>query len=280
MKTTNFYPFISIEKRMDGNNYMTFFPKFYTQSISSTNPKTGIKTITRYVAKEPLNGFHCHPAFMVDGEETETGILISSYFWSGSLDTPQSNPTGSVISNKTLAQFKTALEENADYHIMTIHEWAMIQLLLLLDAQGTEITYNISGTKDMMPTGGVYHYYMSDIVGRLNTFFTDGFRTDSTGQFIILKNDGSGEEVETGVTANTTNTWYPVDLLDDEGEGFNFKDLFVARQKSSDMASGSFYTQQYFQANKIIMPSQSGGALGLTPNATTYTAAARFVKYV
>lgn len=278
MKTTNFYPFVSIEKRMDGNNYMTFFPKFYTQSSSYTNPKTGLKTITRYVAKEKLNGFHCHPAFMVDGEETETGILISSYFWSGDLTSPQSTPTGSVLT-KTFPEFKTAIEENPYYHLMNIYEWSMIQLLLLLEAQGTEITYNLTGDKSSMPNSPAYHYYMSDITGRMGNFFLDGFRVDSAGKFVIFKNDGSGEEVETGVAANTTNPNYVVDLLDDEGEGFDFKDLFVARTKSSDIGSGSFYTEQTFQANKIVMP-HGGYALGLTNNATTCTSWARFVKYV
>ena len=279
MKTTNFYPFVSIEKRMDGNNYMVFFPKFYTQSSSYTNPKTGLKTITRYVAKEKLNGFHCHPAFMVDGEETETGILISSYYWSGDLTSPQSTPTGSALS-KTFPEFKTALEENPSYHLMNLYEWSMIQLLLLLEAQGTEITYNLSGDKSSMLNSPAYHYYMSDITGRMNIFFVDGFRVDSAGKFVIFKNDGSGEEVETGVAANTTSgQWYPVDLLDDEGEGFDFKDLFVARTKSSDIGSGSFYTEQYFEANKIVMP-RGGYALGLTVNPTTYKSWARFVKYV
>ena len=289
----NRFPYNQIEDRTIGNNEMVFIPKMYVKNETVTEESTNCKLIKRYISNVKKTGFHCHPAFMTSGHETDTGILISKYVAKGTQVAPASTESGEVV-KLALADAQTAASSlGADWHMYNIYEHHLLALLMLIEYGSTDLQNLIGGSAT---ANGVTHYGITDIWGAVSSYniWINGIDTlgDNNGAgtanttLRVLDNLGNGTMVDTGLVCNTdVKSGWIIDLQDASGEGYDLNDLFIAKTASNTESGGSFGDYQSLGHGGCAFSAYSGsdsncGAFYLDNDLASSQSAFRLAKYV
>ena len=240
------YPWSDIHDVTIDGQAMVYIPKFYLKTGTFAS---GTYSGKKYwiVSKTARDGFRIHPAFKLRGVE-KNGVYVGKYIAynegankAGSANGKNlwSNTRPGAISACEARNDGSATGAKAGWHLLTIYEWAIIQIMMLIEkktgdmqvACGNGADVNISGSSQVNWRG------IWDLWG-LTWEWVDGITTDANKKFVILDNTNTpGQTVNTGLIHQSG--WL-LDIAENKGSNFDCRDLFLPGSVSSSRESSTF----------------------------------------
>ena len=251
---TNVFPYNEIEDRtfVDGNGntqHCVFIPKFYVK-----NEQTAEGLITRRVSNVKLSGYHCHPAFMTLGHETEEGLLIQKYLSDTGLVSVSADT--STYLRQTFDICNT-IAQTLGMHIINVYEQHMLALLMLIECGTADV---VSALGYLPTTANPIWRGINYVYGGVSAYYwIDGIKTDADEKIQIYDNIGNGSWVDINWESFSG---YPVILASKSGEGFDLQDLFIGRGSDAvnDINQSTYPDKQNLNAvNCLAVISGSAG---------------------
>ena len=92
LDSANLFPWNRVEDRTVDGQEVVFVPKVYVK-----NGVNGDGNKYWSISDRRKTGYHLHPAFMYDGEEADTGLLVAKYLTTGTVAAPTSQASGTPL---------------------------------------------------------------------------------------------------------------------------------------------------------------------------------------
>ena len=272
------YPWSDIETVTIDGQIMVKIPKFYVKydTIPAGRDNAGKKA--HWVSERHLSGYHCHPAFIRNGEETDC-FYIAAYeaynagsgkAGSAANQTPWVNITNPAAITACAARNTDENDnEKKGWHLQNIYERAAISLLILIELGTPDVQTAIGAGKsdgtwnnkfEGVLTGG------SNAVWRgIHEFWgnvwehTDGFKTDANKIGQIFSNQGTETYVSTGVTVAgpTSGGAWIKEVSEAKGANFDLSDVFVPTAVDTTEGNGTFADAAWCNSNCVLYQSGS-----------------------
>ena len=196
---------------------MIEIPTTYIKTeVLQSGPYSGKKCF--WIADGYKEGYHPHPAFMKkDG--TTGNLRIASYPFTLVNDVPYSKVSSNYYYiNKNFKRSDIYIlinkmnKNNEGYRLYNIYDQHFLARMMLVE-NGTSYDYDLSN-----------YYGIHDISHKNSKYnYIDGLFTN--GNYYILKNDGSGEIIDTGKKSIGKTFIHDVDLS--KGDGYDLGDIFL-----------------------------------------------------
>ena len=245
---SNVWPYSAItEVEVDGQK-MVRIPRIYVKSgLLESGTYEG--RLAYFISKEPLEGYHVHPAFLMKGGTPASAIDIGKYeashdatrdYKAASVETTsywQNINRDGAITACEKRNIEGGTPEQSGWHCFNIYDYALLARLKLIelgkasdeiaDADGKN-----SGTTTVYET---YHGIENPFGNPTAPCWLPGL--GNIGDTIRLyKNDGSEVMVDTGLKA-AGNGWV-TNFSIQTGDGFDLGDVFVASAVTQTQIDG------------------------------------------
>lgn len=239
------YPWSMIQPETIEGEAMVKIPKFYIKHHKPSSGEYAGKKCWEISQEKIDSTYHCHPAFMLNGNEID-------HFYIGAYEmyNKGSNTAGSAAGKTpwvSLGGFENAKTYCANrgsqqgWHLQTIYERHAISLLFLLEyghpnAQTAIGAGNVNSSAAVATgtTNAVYRG-MHELWGNVWEH-VDGIKGNGT-QLMIWDNKGNHNYVNTGVTIPSLGGNYIVDTFDTKGDDFDLGDVFIPSSVAAEAAA-------------------------------------------
>lgn len=250
----------NIKEEIIDEQFMIRIPKFYLKN----NEHREI-----WISPTMKEGFHCHPAFMHQGQEIPCFWIgkYAGYNQNGKMcSIPDVYPTGNV-SRTTCESLCAARNVNGiqGFMLESVYQWQALNFLMLIEMQTTDMQSVLGrGHVDSSSALKVDHPNVAQatyrgIVGLWGNIYhwIQGLET-SGGYWKIWDNKGNQELQTTDVTHKTAASWtYITSMATNTGDNYDFGDVFLPNASQSN--EGTYANGTYSDA----IYGGSGGACGV-----------------
>ena len=251
------------ENVIDGQR-MIRFPKCFV-SRETLSKGVFVGKDARGVSDIALPGYELHPAFLAkDGVTALDELWIGKYQASADGSTKAASKPGVSplvsIDFPTMQTRCTARNTGgvAGFHLWNVHEWSLVQLLMLIEYAGTDMQTLVGrGHVDNTPSGvqavdhtNVLQASWRGLTGIWGNIYQmcDGFRGgQNTG--VMRLNMGKGFQDTTISACNTS--FNPNKMLDVSGENWSARHLFIGdyASKAASTDTAAYPDTQWLYAN-------------------------------
>lgn len=276
----NVHPtYAGIVEQLIDNQYMVGFPKcFVSREVLATGQYVGKDC--RSLSDVALPGYDVHPAFLAkDGTTAQDMIWLGKYQSSADGSTKAASVPGATplvsIDFPTMQTRCTARNTGgvAGFHLWNVHEWSLVQLLMLIEYAGTDMQTLVGrGHVDNTPSGvqtvdhaNVLQASWRGLTGIWGNIWqmVDGIRGgQNTNKFRL--NMGKGFVDTTIATCNTSLN--PNKMLNASGTGWSMKHLFVGDSEGNAASPevAAYPDTQWHYANNTSyeLVAYAGGSYG------------------
>ena len=240
------FPYNKFEEVTRDGQAMIKIPKVYVKAGYTSPTAEMPEKYGWWISEFPQEGFHCHPAFMLNGEELDY-FLLGKYEASNdgaskaqslSGKTPWVNiTTPNAIAACLRRNTGVAGSEQYGWHLESIYEYQLISMLMLIelgtpDVQTVIGSGNINGS-GVVATGSTNAKWRGICEHWANAWeICDGFKTGASGQALIWDKNGNQTYVDTGKIVADKG------FARGKGTDYDFADVFVP----VDDGKGSTYS--------------------------------------
>jgi hypothetical protein len=253
---------------IDGND-MVKYPKFYYKVGPAPAGSDQAGKTCRWMSDQLVDGFDVYPAFF------DAGVEIDQ-FWAGAYEASDDGgtmvksvagvlPLASTSFNDFLTKCAARNTGGVDgFHNIDVYELGAVQYLGLIKLGTPDVQSVIGGDNN---TGAVQNTGVSsDTLLNLRQFwsnvfmFVDGLKLEINGDLKIFDNQGNGTYVTIATVLTGDMAGYPVTLLENAGEGFDCKALFLAAAVDGTYANGTLADyQRFYQPGDAVRIARHGG---------------------
>lgn len=254
MDVTNKFPYNKIQPIVVDGQYMVRIPKFYIKCCQGPAGSQHANQQMWLISEPPGDGYHCHPAFMLNGKECQAKDLSCYIATRESDGKPGSQVStsyndgrfwGNISYNdihSTAQMRNTGTGEQSGWAEWDIYDHHMLALLMLIE-------YGTSDMQTQLGTDNVVYRGIHDPWGAPHSsewFWIGGLTTDGSCNIQIYDNKGNHSMVNTGVTfGNSINSWlWPITTHTEKGDNYDLGDVFLCKDGASPENGGSFSDQQ------------------------------------
>ena len=205
-----------------------------------------------WIADGPEDGFHVHPCFIgKDGQPHN--LQIASWLTSKNSNKPQSIDKGTGANKywnnvlyddiNTSSSLLNVGEENG-YRAYNIYDHHFLSRMMLTEFGTSNVQDQTIDGVSWNGNNRINYHGIHDIFG-MNAIncWIDGI-TITNNTYHILKNNGSGEIIDTEIEHPNSSNIFPENCLLTTGNGFDFGDIFIASNNNSIEKNGSFADKQ------------------------------------
>ena len=245
LNVSNLYPWKDIKDVMVAGQSMVFIPKFYVKNVLVNSYNA------YFVCGTQKSGYHLHPAFYNNGQETANGILIGKYLSSGTKTSLESvndlvprdvtrTDGFKAINSKNVIN---GTSDQTGWHPYNIYEHHLLLRLALIEYGGTNFS-NITEYHGVCDLGRTASNGKTSItVG----YWIDGLKavcgSDANYFSWVIGNKKRTQEVETTRKPITTGQY--VRLMDMETtDDYDLGDVFFESHGVTSSSGGSYGSTQ------------------------------------
>ncbi|MDD6698210.1 MAG: hypothetical protein PUE51_07690 [Veillonellaceae bacterium] len=268
------WPYSEIKPVTVDGQAMVRIPRIYVKNgLLESGTHKG--RLAYFISKEPLDGYHVHPAFIMKGGIPASAVDIGVYEASkdATSNKAASVKTTSFWQNINRANAITACskrnveggnDEQKNWRCFNIYDYALLARLKLIEMGKTD-GEAVSGTGGSGTTTvyETYHGIENPFGNPTSPCWLPGI--GNIGDTIRLyKNDGSEEMIDTGLKA-AGNGWV-TNFAIDKGGGFDLGDVFVASAITTTKKDGICSDWQRLNRNGVTETGYITGYLGAWTN--------------